>query len=644
MASNYGSLVKEACVLLDKFRAGRQCLDDFLDDASKDLQEVDALQRRFILDAVSGCVEHQKLLDVVVKGFYIQHGKCLSKRDRSQFLMVCYLTVFALDDLGLQHLSSIVKALDSQKMHTFLSFFFSNLTTWITDEWSRVYDAAFVEKQWIEPLLRWRPEINVLMDQLTVKMSQRGQVKKSPIKPTEPQEFCLTKPKPRHLLPEIIPQQEKSKPVPNSTYTSPKEKQIIDEIKQKNLQQAEELLYEANINQFRCANPHKSEHTKRVMSQIEEDFQSKLKFDSRFSSGTPSSKKAVDRPVKLNNAAVLRREALHERQLEEELQSLERLVQGGGEPSAFLQWQQEMREKELQEEQPQRECRRLEARISDRKGALARQLRAQQNQKAAQLQKEETAQLMRSYAEKRLQEEQTLRDLVREVAEGHKNSKAAKEKIQKLKQSIVKEVSEQSQGLLRQALEEAQAQLSARFQLIREIHSMESLPHVRVRRFDDTETSGHGLLEEMPLAELKVRLSRLKEAQQAERQEKRRRILEEKQKQKQLQQERLENIQIQERLLARAAAARREQRRAEQQASQQIPLQSQMVSALKQQLEETDQEFQRLKQAERSRFRASRRTAGTAGTAGTQRQRRTEVLSWDEVEQSLARYIQNSPS
>uniref|UniRef100_A0A672IIZ8 Cilia and flagella associated protein 99 n=1 Tax=Salarias fasciatus TaxID=181472 RepID=A0A672IIZ8_SALFA len=530
MASNYGSLVKEACVLLDKFRAGRQCLDDFLDDASKDLQ-VDLSAQRFILDAVSGCVEHQKLLDVVVKGFYIQHGKlhrrvfCLS--------VVCYLTVFALDDLGLQHLSSIVKALDSQKMHTFLSFFFSNLTTWITDEWSRVYDAAFVEKQWIEPLLRWRPEINVLMDQLTVKMSQRGQVKKSPIKPTEPQEFCLTKPKPRHLLPEIIPQQEKSKPVPNSTYTSPKEKQIIDEIKQKNLQQAEELLYEANINQFRCANPHKSEHTK-------------VKGFSDFT--------AVDRPVKLNNAAVLRREALHERQLEEELQSLERLVQGGGEPSAFLQWQQEMREKELQEEQPQRECRRLEARISDRKGALARQLRAQQNQKAAQLQKEETAQLMRSYAEKRLQEEQTLRDLVREVAEGHKNSKAAKEKIQKLKQSIVKEVSEQSQGLLRQALEEAQAQLSARFQLIREIHT--SAGSARHRSPVRRQTSGHGLLEEMPLAELKVRLSRLKEAQQAERQEKRRRILEEKQKQKQLQQERLENIQIQERLLARAAAAR----------------------------------------------------------------------------------------
>lgn len=38
MAPSYTSLVKEAIVLLDKFSADRQSLDDFLEDASKDLQ------------------------------------------------------------------------------------------------------------------------------------------------------------------------------------------------------------------------------------------------------------------------------------------------------------------------------------------------------------------------------------------------------------------------------------------------------------------------------------------------------------------------------------------------------------------------------------------------------------------------------
>lgn len=43
---------------------------------------------------------------------------------------------------------------------------------------------------------------------------------------------------------------------------------------------------------------------------------------------------------------------------------------------------------------------------------------------------------MRKYAEKRMQEEKELKELVRQVAEGHKNSKAAAEKIQNLKQNI----------------------------------------------------------------------------------------------------------------------------------------------------------------------------------------------------------------
>lgn len=117
-----------------------------------------------------------------------------------------------------------------------------------------------------------------------------------------------------------------------------------------------------------------------------------------------------------------------------------------------------------------------------------------------------------------MQEEKEIRDLVQQVAEGHKNSKAAKERIQKFKQSIgkaslfhitcdamasspwfpfhshqchlhftVKEVSEQRQELLRQALEEAQAELSRKFEIIREIRAIQSLPHIRVRNFDDTE-------------------------------------------------------------------------------------------------------------------------------------------------------------
>lgn len=53
----------------------------------------------------------------------------------------------------------------------------------------------------------------------------------------------------------------------------------------------------------------------------------------------------------------------------------------------------------------------------------------------------------------------------------------------------MKEVSEQGRELLRQALEDAQAELSRKFEIIHEIHTIESLPHIRVRNFDNTEVS-----------------------------------------------------------------------------------------------------------------------------------------------------------
>uniref|UniRef100_A0A671XEC8 Cilia and flagella associated protein 99 n=1 Tax=Sparus aurata TaxID=8175 RepID=A0A671XEC8_SPAAU len=597
MASSYGSLVREAIVLLDRFNAGRQCLDDFMEDASKDLQHMDSLHKNFILDIVSGCTEHKKLLDVVVSIFYRQNWKCLP-RDRSQFVVICYLATFALDDLGLQHFSNIVKSLDIKKMQTFLNFFFTNLTTWIQAEWNTIYDAEYVEKNWIGPLLRWRPEINILIKQLADAVSCGGQVKKAPIKTTKPQEFSLTRPKPPHLpKPELIPQQEKSKPVSLISFK----------------RGHTELLYEANMKQLRCANPQKSERTK-VWA-----------FLYAWTNSWPA---------KLNTAATLRQKALYDRQVEEELQRMERLVEGAREPSCFLQWQREMREKDLQEELTKIERRHLEGQISHKEAAIARARLMERNQETAQLKKEETAQLMRRYAEKRLQEEKEMRDLVQQVAEGHKNSKTAKEKLQKFKQSIAKEVSEQSRGLLCQALEEAHAELSRKFEIIAEIRVIESLPHIRAQSFDDTETAGYKLLGEMSLAELKERLSLLREAQLAEQQQRREHILEEKEKKKQQLVEHLDKIDIYRRMQAQAAAVR--SGKTARLSLQAKVTQDETVLALQKKLKEKQQEHQRLKQAEGKKTKTPERPVGNSEIHNRVKK------SLEELELSLEHHIQRN--
>lgn len=633
MPSSYGALVKEAIVLLDKFTAGKQCLDDFVGDISKDLQNMDPQHRQFVLDTVSGCIEHKELLDVVTNLFYANSAEYVPKVDLSMYHIVCYLTTFVLDELGLKCFSSIVKSLGVHKVQPFAEFFLTNLTTLIQEKWNGIYDSAHVQKQWIEPLLRWRPEIITALEQLADKVSCGRKGKKSPSKTTAPQEFALTKPKPRAIhLPEIIPEQDKHKPVPKTTYMAPKEMQTIEDIKQKNLQKTEELLNEANLRPFRCVNPQKSEQYQRVVSEIEEDMVSKLQFNSFQSSRLPSTTKHSSWDIKLNSAAILRQGALFDRQLKQELQRMERLVEGAQEPSSFLQWQKEMREKDLQEELAMVESRRLEGRISHEEAAMARNRLMAQNQRAAKLKKEETAELMCRYAEKRLQEEQEMRDLVQQVAEGHKNSKAAKERIHTIKQRIVKEVSEQSQELLRKALEEAQTELSRKFKIIREIHAIESISRIKCKNFDDTETAGHELLGEMSLAELKERLALLKEAQLVEQEDRRQHILEEKHNKKQMLLEQLDTIRMHRKALAHATTSRKEQGKAKL-SLQQMLSSDETIQALQKKLEEKKQERKILKQSKSDKPTASQQAHSVPNR--TTNKRSCEERDWEELKQSL---------
>ncbi|KAK9960028.1 hypothetical protein ABG768_010105 [Culter alburnus] len=635
---NYKDLINEVTRFLDEFQEDKQCIDNFTQDAAKDLKNFSSADQKFIIDTLYGCITHKKLLDVVVNIFYIHHGKYLFRVDRNLFIVVCYLAMFHLDDLGLKHFSRIIKSLDISKMHKFLSFFFnvSNLTTHIQREWSHIYDAAVVDNNWITPLLRWCNEIEVLLDQLAKKMGRGSLPKKSPRKNTEPREFDLTQPKARPLpAPEVIPQQESQVPV--TTHRSPKEPEILDEMRQRNRQEALKVLNEANSQQFRCANPQKSEKTQNVISQILQSRDSELKFDQLYTSGSPAFQKTNSLPVRLNTTAILREGALYNRQLEEALQRFERLSQGASEPSAFLQWQKEMKEKDLQEELAELERRRLEGRISHEEAVLARERVLERNHHKAQQTKEETAQLMRKYAEKRMKEEKEMRELVQQVADGHKNSKAAKDKLQEIKQRIVKEVSEQSRELLSQALEEAQAELSRKMELIRQIRAFESVSLVRQNFVDDTETAGHDLLCEMSLAELRERLALLRETEQCELEDRRQRIFQEKQLKEQLLLEQLDNIALRRSLAEHAASRSQEEKRVRSELREAVR-RDERVLALQKTLEQKQQERHKRK-TEKNSMKKNEQVLPLTVKTSLNKKQVLEEQHWQELERNLEQQI-----
>ncbi|KAM4807625.1 cilia- and flagella-associated protein 99 [Rhinophrynus dorsalis] len=584
---NYRRCVELVAHLLNEYDPENQCLEHFLEESSKDLENLNDSEENFVLDVLSGSVEYKALLETVVRGFYARDGKNLLLSEQCLYVVIGYIATFQLEDLGLQNFARIVKSQDCTKMFKFLRFFFDvmNLSTWIKDEWSQIYDSNYVKENLINPLLKWQPEIQSLLDGLESKIINRSRPVKS-LKITEAKEFNLTKPKPRAILvPQRIPSQKPHQPVPESLYKTPKEHEQLKEKKRKNRLKAEELLIEANIAQFKCASADKSEKTKRVLSEIIKAEQNKLAFTGPKTPHVPINK--LDNvPVRLNATAILREGALYQRKLEEELRRIEKLVDGARDPSEFLEWQKQMREKDMEQQLAEIECRRLEGKLSREEAVLARQNLIQENKRKAVLKKEETEKLMRQYAEKRLKEEKDMRDLVEQVSEGHKNTKQARLRLQKYKQQIVQEVTEESRELLRQALEEAEEELKKKFELIREIRAIESVPFIRQKFVDLTQTAGHGLNCEMSLVELRERLALVKEAQRNAEEEKRDQILCEKQSKQQLLLDKLEQISLHRAALGKAAVLKLEEKKAKSEFIKAAIAKDERVAELQKKLEE----------------------------------------------------------
>ncbi|XP_077477162.1 cilia- and flagella-associated protein 99-like [Stigmatopora argus] len=641
MAKSNGELVKVAISLLDKFTAGRTNLDDFMEDAAKGLQNMEPECMKFVLDLVSGCIEYKKLLDIVINPFFGQGGKLISKRYHNHFVVICYLTIFHFDDLGLQAFSNIVKSLDIKNMHIFLSFFFMNLTTWIQDEWNQVYDAAYVKDHWIDPLLRKRSEIEALMEKLAANASGGMRIRKAPAKTTDLIEFSFVKSKPstpRQL--QLSPLPDKLTKVPSSTYRTPKLIQLLEDVKGKNHQLAEELLHEINIARFGFARPRETECSRRSRY-VSEDLESRLDSFPSKTPPPPSIKGSHDaHPIKLNTAAMLRRRVLHDRHLADKLQRIESLVEGANEPSVFIQREREMREKDHQTRLDKREEKHASVILSQWEAVLARAQIAERKKKAARVIKDETVKRTKQTIQKKLEEEKEKKDLVQLVAEGHSNAQKATDRLKKAKQSAVKDFVAYQQEIVRQAQEKEKDALTKKLEIISEIHAMECFPNLRYNMFDNTESAGHELLVEMSHAELKERLYLMKEAEVNEQQRKRDYIQREKQKKKKLLLADMENINLHSRAMAIANSLRKADEKNVELQLQQIVVQDKKVFAIQKKIEDVKKECQKLKKNESNIAKPSKQAAAHPnGTIETHCKDGLKKINWEDLEQCLEQYI-----
>ncbi len=101
----------------------------------------------------------------------------------------------------------------------------------------------------------------------------------------------------------------------------------------------------------------------------------------------------------------------------------------------------------------------------------------------------------------------------------HSNKEAAAEQVALKMQenkNIRDEVHKELQEGLKKRQDEQAAELAKKTELIRQIRELEKIPIQRTKGFDPTEAGGHGLMEEMSIAELRERLEFQKRQQEQE--------------------------------------------------------------------------------------------------------------------------------
>lgn len=634
---NHQGLLEISVAVLDTYDKNTQSIDEHVNRCLKDFGVYDEDEQTFIVEVFSGCVRYDEILNVVMRGYYAKDGKSVLRSEQNLYAVLVYLALFRLDELGMANYRQFVKSQDINRMYKFLKFFFNekSITGWMRDEWQKYYEHVFVQTKLVSPLRRWLPELTEMVNQMKQKIDNITKPRRKALTSTEIKPFNITQPRPKSVpVPEPIPKLQKHKPPPDTLYKQPSELNKIERIKQENRRKAEERLMDASRRQFACANPEKSKKTKEKIQNILDEEENKLDFDKPKTNKAPSFLNQ-EVPVKMTAAAILREGALYQKREAEEIKRLENLEAGAKDKSEFEKWQNEMKRKDMEAELADIEKRRLEGKLSHEEAILARQNIIQENKQRVAEIKEETQKMMERYLEEKFKEEQQMRQLVEDTMKGHKNAKESQKKLQEYKQKIVQEVAEESQELMRRAIEEAEIEMRRRMELIHQIRAMEAVPVIRQKFVDLTSAAGHGLLSEMSIAELKERMALLKTAEREAEENKRDEILATKEAKDQMLLDTLEKISKHRLEQTKAAAVKLESRKKGE--PKKIQIQTEELSALQKRLEEKKQ--QRRQVQETSRLAPNTKSAQRTKSLINQK-KNLEESRWKELEATRERTAQ----
>lgn len=94
-----------------------------------------------------GCDTRFPSLQVFLSAFYYNNASSTNRGDYNMYMVLAYVAIFRLEEMGVPRFRYLLNGLDTLKMHRLLSFLFDidSINTWCKEEWCKSLDRKYVE-------------------------------------------------------------------------------------------------------------------------------------------------------------------------------------------------------------------------------------------------------------------------------------------------------------------------------------------------------------------------------------------------------------------------------------------------------------------------------------------------------------------
>eukprot|EP01083_Nonionella_stella_P107247 310439_1 len=323
----------------------------------------DEITINFLENILYGIDRRNHNLNRLCDSYYQKHRRKTLKEDYNLYCIFIYLIVFYNNDtdksqqIDFKKLKPFILASDCIKMVNFLTFIFEESLNnhFIENALRSSFDPEYVETRIIQPMLSTQPKIK----QLLIEISQKNLLRSTSLSSSNDVQIDFkggnkatsTKPKPFKLtktLPQVkpktppLPKQFKSQNVPKTTYSV-----SIDTIESKKQKRKEKIkeqttrkyeLYDTQSFEFETAK--RPSNLETIRQTVNQQIEASMK-GAKVSHKVPNMNK--DCPVRMNVAAILREDALFQKEQKKQAQLLKEFEFGLRDSTEFDEW----KEKEL---------------------------------------------------------------------------------------------------------------------------------------------------------------------------------------------------------------------------------------------------------------------------------------------------------